>query len=84
MTLVVIVLMMACGHFSKSSFYENNPIGDYSSSESEEGDYGEQEIQMVACPMFDRTMTGIFDFMPGDMWHRKRPVVFVKVMVCVT
>lgn len=82
MALVAIVLMMACGHSSKSSSYENNPIGDYSSSESEEGDCGEQEIQMVACSMFNGT--GIFDFMPGDVWHRNRPVVFVIAMVCVT
>jgi len=61
---------MACGNSSKSNSYENNSFGEYSSSESEEIGYGEQEVQMMTCPMCNGT--GIFDFMPGDIMAPKQ------------
>ena len=70
MALVAIVLLTACGNSSKSSSYENNPFDEYSSSESEEDDYGGQKAQMVTCPMCNGT--GIFDFMPGDVMAPKQ------------
>ena len=64
-----LVLMTACGNSSKSGSYENNPFGECSSSEEETG-YGEQEAQMVTCPMCNGT--GIFEFMPGDVMAPKQ------------
>ena len=63
------VFLISCGNSSKSSSYENNPFGEYSSSESEEADY-EEKAQMVTCPMCNGT--GIFDFMPGDIMAPKQ------------
>ena len=67
---VVLVLMTACGKSSNSGSYENNSFGEYSSSESEDAGYKEQEAQMVTCPMCNGT--GIFDFMPGDIMAPKQ------------
>jgi hypothetical protein len=68
--LLFVVLLLSCGKSSKSNSYENNPFGEYSTSESEEDDYSEEETQMVTCPMCNGT--GIFDFMPGDMMAPKQ------------
>lgn len=65
-----LILLTACGNSSKSKLNENNPFGEYSTSESEDNDYGEEEAQMVTCPMCNGT--GIFDFMPGDMMAPKQ------------
>lgn len=67
---LALVLMTACGNSSKSGSYENNPFGEYTSSESEDAGYEEQEAQMVTCPMCNGT--GIFDFMPGDVMAPKQ------------
>ncbi|UKK47311.1 zinc finger-like domain-containing protein [Prevotella sp. E9-3] len=64
------VFLISCGNSSKSGSYENNSFGEYSSSESEDAGYEEQEAQMVTCPMCNGT--GIFDFMPGDMMAPKQ------------
>ena len=64
------VFLISCGNSSKSGSYENNPFGEYSSSESEDAGYEEQETQMVTCPMCNGT--GIFDFMPGDVMAPKQ------------
>lgn len=64
------VFLISCGNSSKSGSYENNPFGEYTSSESEDAGYEEQETQMVACPMCNGT--GIFDFMPGDVMAPKQ------------
>ena len=65
-----LILLTACGNSSKSNLNENNPFGEYSTSESEDNDYGEEEAQAVTCPMCNGT--GIFDFMPGDMMAPKQ------------
>lgn len=67
---VVCVLITACGNSSRNNSYENNPFEECSSSESEGGDYAEQEIQMITCPIYNGT--GIFDFMPGDVMAPKQ------------
>lgn len=67
---LALVLMTACGNSSKSGSYENNPFGEYTSSESEDVGYEEQETQMVTCPMCNGT--GVFDFMPGDVMAPKQ------------
>jgi hypothetical protein len=64
------VFLISCGNSSKSGSYENNPFGEYSSSETEDASYEEQETQMVICPMCNGT--GIFDFMPGDVMAPKQ------------
>jgi len=64
------VFLISCGNSSKSGSYENNPFGEYTSSESEDAGYEEQEAQMVICPMCNGT--GIFDFMPGDVMAPKQ------------
>lgn len=64
------VFLISCGNSSKSGSYENNPFGEYTSSESEDVGYEEQEAQMVTCPMCNGT--GIFDFMPGDVMAPKQ------------
>ena len=64
------VFLISCGNSPKSGSYENNSFGEYSSSESEDAGYKEQEAQMVTCPMCNGT--GIFDFMPGDMMAPKQ------------
>jgi len=64
------VFLISCGNSSKSGSYENNSFGEYSSSETEDASYEEQETQMVICPMCNGT--GIFDFMPGDMMAPKQ------------
>lgn len=64
------VFLISCSNSSKSGSYENNSFGEYSSSESEDAGYNEQEAQMVTCPMCNGT--GIFDFMPGDMMAPKQ------------
>lgn len=69
-TVLSLILLTACGNSSKSDLKEKNPFGEYSTSESEENDYGEEETQMVTCPMCNGT--GIFDFMPGDMMAPKQ------------
>ena len=68
--LLVGVFLLSCGNSSKSGSYENNPFGEYTSSESEDAGYEEQETQMVICPMCNGT--GIFDFMPGDVMAPKQ------------
>lgn len=70
LAILATVLMTACGNSSKNSSYENNPFGEYSSSESEDADYEGQEAQLVTCPMCNET--GIFDFMPGDVMAPKQ------------
>ena len=67
---LALVSMTACGNSTKSGSYENNPFGEYSSSESEDAGYEEQEVQMVTCPMCNGT--GVFDFMPGDVMAPKQ------------
>jgi hypothetical protein len=64
------VFLISCGNSSKSGSYENNPFGEYTSSESEDVGYEEQETQMVTCPMCNGT--GVFDFMPGDVMAPKQ------------
>lgn len=68
--LLVSVFLISCGNSSKNGSYENNPFREYTSSESEEVGYEEQEAQMVICPMCNGT--GIFDLMPGDMMAPKQ------------
>ena len=64
------VFLISCGNSSKSGSYENKPFGEYTTSESEDVGYDEQEDQMVTCPMCNGT--GIFDFMPGDVMAPKQ------------
>lgn len=64
------LLFLSCDNSSKSSSYENNPFGEYSTPESEDDDYGVGEAQLVTCPMCNGT--GIFDFMPGDIYAPKQ------------
>ena len=64
------LLLISCGNSTKSNSYENYPFGEYSTSESEEDDYGKEEAQLVTCPMCNGT--GIFDFMPGDVMAPKQ------------
>lgn len=64
------VFLISCGNSSKNGSYENNPFEEYTSSESEDVGYEEQEAQMVTCPMCNGT--GVFDFMPGDMMAPKQ------------
>ena len=64
------VFLISCGNSSKSGSYENNPFGEYTSSESEDVGYEELETQMVTCPMCNGT--GVFDFMPGDVMAPKQ------------
>ena len=64
------VFLISCGNSSKSGSYENNPFGEYSSSESKDVGYEGQETQMVTCPMCNGT--GVFDFMPGDVMAPKQ------------
>jgi len=64
------VFLISCSNSPKSGSYENNSFGEYSSSESEDAGYEEQETQMVTCPMCNGT--GIFDFMPSDMMAPKQ------------
>ena len=70
LSFLALVSMTACGNSTKSGSYENNPFGEYSSSESEDAGYEEQEVQMVTCPMCNGT--GVFDFMPGDVMAPKQ------------
>lgn len=64
------VFLISCSNSSKSGSYENNPFGEYSSSESEEDVYEGKGTQLVTCPMCNGT--GIFDFMPGDVMAPKQ------------
>lgn len=63
------VLFFSCGNSSESRSYESNSFGEYSTSDSEDDNYGEQETRMVTCPMCNGT--GVFDYMPGDMMAPK-------------
>ena len=65
-----LILLTSCGNTSKSNSYESNPLDEYSTSESEEDNYRDEETQLVTCPMCNET--GIFDFMPGDMMAPKQ------------
>lgn len=63
------IMVASCGNSSCSgSGYTTND--DWSSSESDDYDYSNsQQTQMVSCPMCGGT--GVFDFMPGDMFAPK-------------
>ena len=65
-----LILLTSCGNTSKSNSNENNPLDEYSTSESEEDNYRDEETQLVTCPMCNGT--GIFDFMPGDVMALKQ------------
>lgn len=69
-TVLGLILLTACGNSSNRNSYENNPLDEYSISESEEDNYRDEEPQLVTCPMCNGT--GIFDFMPGDMMAPKQ------------
>lgn len=80
-TVLGLILLTACGNSSNRNSYENNPLDEYSTSESEEDNYRDEETQLVTCPMCNGT--GIFDFMPGGMMAPKhRPVAHVMAVAC--
>ena len=63
-------LLFSCGNSQKSNPFENNPLVEDSTLESEEDINRSQETQMVTCPMCNGT--GVFDFMPGDVMAPKQ------------
>ena len=65
-----VFLLSSCGNSSKSKSYEKNSFDEFPTAESEDNNYGEEEAQLVTCPMCNGT--GIFDFMPGDVMAPKQ------------